>query len=197
MKGWEVIPAVLLLALVGSITSQDVVCGHGTTRHAVTLEKGSSFTYRTQEGPMYGKKVKCLTTIKRGGRRATKCQNISFSCSSFVVANKKPLCARGDKMVADKTKYCQTTGPNIISKKKKIKVNFLSKKNTKGAPGATCTIQCLNNNQLTTAPPTTTVPPITTTTTTSTSEAFEGEISIEQAWSQEPNGAERTALISA
>merc|ERR1719347_397327 len=180
MRARGLIPATLVLALVGSITSQDVVCGPGTTKHTVTLEKGSSLTYRTQEGSTYGKKVKCLTTIKRGGRRATKCQNISFSCTSFDVANKKTLCTRGDKMVADKMKYCQTTGPNIISKKKKIKVNFLSKKNSKGAPGANCTIQCLNNNQLTTAPPTTTVPPITTTTTTNTSE---GNIS----WSQVPS----------
>merc|ERR1712025_1347025 len=70
---------------------------------------------------------------------------------------------RGDKMVADGKKYCKSPGPNITSKKKKMKVNFISGRKSQGGTGAVCTIQCLNNNQLTTPPPTTTPPPPTTT----------------------------------
>jgi len=144
----EVWGLVLVLAFTGVVISQDVVCGPGKTEHTVILKKGSSFTYRTQEGGEYGQDVKCMTTIKRRGNKATKCRNIRFSCTSFDVANKNAeLCINGDKMVVDKQKYCQTTGPYVTSKKRGMKVNFVSDGKTKGAPGANCTIQCINKNK--------------------------------------------------
>jgi len=179
MRAWGLIPAILLLAVVGSVISQNVVCGPKTTKHKVKVSKGSSFSLVTQAGNKYGKKVKCLVTIQRTPRGKKKCQNVNFSCTEFDVNN----CKRGDKMVADGKKYCQSPGPNITSKKKKMKVNFISGRKSQGGTGAVCTIQCLNNNQLTTPPPTTTPPPPTTTAVSNTTGPGTGShAGYSQAW---------------
>merc|ERR1719370_1313732 len=128
----------LLLSFLSLAGGQDVTCGPGKTKEKVTLGEGDSSTFHTQA--QYGPGVNCKVTYKR--KKKAKC-DLSFYCESFDITNPKPSCSKkGDFFSINKEKYCQTTGPDITTSKKALKVLFKSNKKRKGGPGAKCTAVC-------------------------------------------------------
>merc|ERR1712183_47050 len=136
---------VLLLALACTfpcVESQNVVCGKGTTSKTVTLEKGKSYNYKTQQGKRYAGNTKCTVNYKLGDT----CAKMSFVCTKFNTNNAdKRRCRRGDKLTVTaaggKPKvYCKTKKPKVTSSGD-LKVLFTSDKK-RSSTGATCKVRC-------------------------------------------------------
>merc|ERR1719431_844224 len=136
---------VLLLALACTflcVESQNVVCGKGTTSKTVTLEKGKSYNYKTQQGKRYAGNTKCTVNYKLGDT----CAKMSFVCTKFNTNNTdKRRCRRGDKLTVTaaggKPKvYCKTKKPKVTSSGD-LKVLFTSDKK-RSSTGATCKVRC-------------------------------------------------------
>merc|ERR1711970_922320 len=68
------------------------------------------------------------------------------------VPNPKAKCSgRGDFFKINKQKYCQTTGPDITTTKKALKVLFKSNKKSEGGLGGYCTAKCMSEQPTTEA----------------------------------------------
>merc|ERR1719430_2028124 len=136
-----------LLSFLSLAGGQDVTCGPGKTKEKVTLGEGDSSTFHTQA--QYGPGVNCKVTYKR--KKKAKC-DLSFSCEEFEVPNPKAKCSgRGDFFKINKQKYCQTTGPDIPTTKKALKVLFKSNKKSEGGLGGYCTAKCMSEQPTTEA----------------------------------------------
>merc|ERR1712021_102715 len=114
MRTGRILSTILLLSIVVTVFSKvdkNVVCKRKTNRK-VTIKKGQSFNYSTQEGAKYGKNVKCKVQYKRHKR----CQNLNFACSSFdVINNEECGQQKGDRMIVNGDKYCQKEGPDFTT----------------------------------------------------------------------------------
>jgi len=120
-------------------SADDVVCTK-RMREVVTIDEGDVFSFKTQAGPRYASKSRCVVTYKTG----PSCSSINFSCSKFDLNSKKKSCKGGDKMIilADGKKklYCKKSPPNVTTSNT-LKVVFTSNKKTV-ARGAVCTAKC-------------------------------------------------------
>jgi len=145
---------VLLLAVCAlHIEATSVTCAK-KYNEKVTIKDGDSFTYMTQAGTNYESKTKCKITYKKH----KSCSAMKFSCSDFSVHSPKTSCKGGDKMVvstkeAKNVKYCQTSGPDVTTTGKVMKVIFTSN-GKKEDTGAVCTVECVSD-EVTTPSPTT------------------------------------------
>jgi len=120
-------------------SADDVVCSK-RMREVVTIDEGDIFSFKTQAGPRYASKSRCVVTYKTG----PSCSSIKFSCSKFDLNSRKKSCKGGDKMIilADGKKklYCKKSAPDVTASNT-MKVVFTSNKKTV-ARGAVCTAKC-------------------------------------------------------
>merc|ERR1719483_1148329 len=145
---------------------------------------------------MYQSSTNCRATYKLG----PSCKAMMFKCTKSNINSKDNRCKKGDKMIitaGGKTKrYCKTKKPSAVAKGKKgiIKVLFKSDKKTTST-GSVCKISCTSNPVPTPAP----TPPAPTPTPAPTPAPTTGgdlTLSVEQTWSQELDGYNRTAVYS-
>jgi len=138
---WATVVAASLFSHAYTAVANDVVCGEGETFQTVEVGAGESFSYRTQEGEEYGGRVKCTVVYKK----VPTCGELSFSCETFAVHNKKSFCKESqDKMVIEtdvSQKFCRTNSPDIRTTGEYMRVFFGSNKNMHDT-GAVCTATC-------------------------------------------------------
>merc|ERR1711892_897846 len=221
METWTTKLWLLLVMALIVAEAQDVVCKKGKLKKKIKIGEGDSYSFKTQAGATYAPKTKCSVIYKRV---KASCPMIMFRCSEFNINNKDATCKRADKMIVQEGKetkksYCQSVGPDVTTSASILKVSFVSDRKRQ-ASGAECTVSCYDGpttaepatttttgeepvsmtTTTTEQPPTTTgptvAPPTGTTLPNPGSAAVELTLSLDQRWSQEPEGYARTAFVT-